>query len=328
MSAPPPRAAGRAAAGRLLPLALALLVGAQAPAPLELTTRPLALNPEDPAQDRVGALRFLGAVVLRSGDPRVGGISGMRFLPDGQLLAITDNGDQLFLTLVETGDRLTGVAALALQRLAGPDGEPLRGKADSDAEALELDADGTALIAFERRHRVMRYPRAGRLPRPLRFADEAWLAALGANGGIEAMARIGDTWLFLAEDPPSGGPAGILVARSDADGAFGRLRLTPPPGFRPTDAAALPDGRVAILFRRFSPATGVAGALGVAQIDRERLTLGPVELLASFQPPLTVDNFEALAVRAEGARTFLYIASDDNFSPLQRSLLMKFELLP
>jgi hypothetical protein len=36
---------------------------------------------------------------------------------------------------------------------------------------------------------------------------------------------------------------------------------------------------------------------------------------------------EALALRRDGGRTFLYIASDDNLNSLQRTLLMKFELL-
>jgi hypothetical protein len=313
---------------RLLAVALALALGAQAPAPIEVTARRVPLNPEDPAQDRVGKLRFLGGLLLRSSDPRMGGVSGIRFLPDARLMAVTDNGDQLFLRLIEDGDRLTGVASMTILRLAGPDGEPLRGKADSDAEALELDVDGTPLIAFERQHRVMRYPPGGRLPRALRFPDEAWLSSLPSNGGIEAMARVGDTWLFLAEEPPEGRHAGVLVVRNGGDGAFGRPRLTPPPGFKPTDAAALDNDRVAILFRRFSPSTGVAATIGISRIDRERLTLGPVEPVASFAPPLTVDNFEALAVRRVGARTFLYVASDDNFSPLQRTLLLKFELLP
>jgi hypothetical protein len=308
---------------------LALALGAQmpAPAPLDVTSRRFALNPADPAQDRVGRLRYLGGVELRSRDARVGGISGMRFLGDGSLMAVTDAGDLLTLSLEEAGERLTGVRSLAIARIPGPDGQPLRGKAEADAESLELDADGTPFIAFERRHRIMRFPAGDRRPRPLRFADEPWLQSLPGNGGIEAMARIGPSWLFLAEDPPAGAHAGVLVARSGADGAYGRVRLDPPAGFKPTDAAAVDDRTVAILLRRFSPATGVAGAVGLARVDHERLVLGPLELVATFAPPLSVDNLEALAIRREGERTFLYIASDDNFSPLQRSLLMKFELL-
>ncbi|MEM8724486.1 MAG: esterase-like activity of phytase family protein, partial [Pseudomonadota bacterium] len=50
--------------------------------------------------------------------------------------------------------------------------------------------------------------------------------------------------------------------------------------------------------------------------------------LITLRPPLTVDNFEGLAVREQAGRTFLYIVSDDNFSLNQRSLLMKFEVIP
>jgi hypothetical protein len=60
---------------------------------------------------------------------------------------------------------------------------------------------------------------------------------------------------------------------------------------------------------------GVSGAVGPREIAR-------------FGAPLLVDNMEALAVRREGERRFVYLASDDNFNALQRTLLLKFELLP
>ena len=51
------------------------------------------------------------------------------------------------------------------------------------------------------------------------------------------------------------------------------------------------------------------------------------ELLGRFAPPLTVDNFEGVAVTrdADGA-TLVYILSDDNFHFLQRTLLLLFRL--
>ncbi|MBT3627577.1 MAG: esterase-like activity of phytase family protein, partial [Rhodospirillaceae bacterium] len=46
-------------------------------------------------------------------------------------------------------------------------------------------------------------------------------------------------------------------------------------------------------------------------------------------PPLTVDNMEGIAVRRDGAgHTLVYLVSDDNFSVLQRTLLLMFELKP
>jgi hypothetical protein len=49
--------------------------------------------------------------------------------------------------------------------------------------------------------------------------------------------------------------------------------------------------------------------------------------LAALRAPLAVDNMEALSVSTEGATTMLWIASDDNFTPLlQRTLLLGFAL--
>ena len=51
------------------------------------------------------------------------------------------------------------------------------------------------------------------------------------------------------------------------------------------------------------------------------------EELAEWSPPLTSDNFEGIAVRRnDSGETLIYIVSDDNFSPLQRTLLLMFAL--
>ena len=46
-----------------------------------------------------------------------------------------------------------------------------------------------------------------------------------------------------------------------------------------------------------------------------------------IERPLVVDNFEGIAVR-EDARlgTLIYIISDDNYNPFQRTLLLQFRL--
>ena len=49
--------------------------------------------------------------------------------------------------------------------------------------------------------------------------------------------------------------------------------------------------------------------------------------LAQLVPPFTVDNFEGLAVFPDKrGGTIIYILSDDNFNPLQRTLLLQFRL--
>lgn len=313
---------------RLALAALVTLAATAPPTPIPaLSAISVPLDADDPARVRLGRLAYRGGIAISAPDRRVGGISGMRFLADGRLLAITDAGDWLTLTLAERGGRLNGVAALGIARMVGANGDPLRGKAGADAEALELDTDGTPFVAYERDHRVMRFPAGEDRARAVAFPDREWLAKLPANEGIEAMARLGDAWLFLAE----GGDAaysGVLLSRRGVDAAYGRVAYRPPEGFKPTDAAALDDDHVLVLNRRYSPIMGVAATLVLLPVDRTRLTLGAAETLAEFRAPVTVDNMEALAVHREGGRVYLYIASDDNFSPLQRTLLLKFELLP
>ena len=50
-------------------------------------------------------------------------------------------------------------------------------------------------------------------------------------------------------------------------------------------------------------------------------------LVAEFRDPIITENFEGIAVReGRNGNAIVYIISDDNFSPLQRTLLMMFEL--
>ena len=48
--------------------------------------------------------------------------------------------------------------------------------------------------------------------------------------------------------------------------------------------------------------------------------------VARLESPLITDNFEALAVEQQKRRTIIWLASDDNFWPLQQSYLLKFSL--
>jgi hypothetical protein len=84
-----------------------------------------------------------------------------------------------------------------------------------------------------------------------------------------------------------------------------------------------------MLSRRYSLMRGVGARLDLVDLDRGvdgfwRASSAPVAELA---PPVNVDNMEGLAVRRQSGRVFVYLVSDDNFSGLQRTLLMKFELM-
>ena len=51
--------------------------------------------------------------------------------------------------------------------------------------------------------------------------------------------------------------------------------------------------------------------------------------VAEMQPPESIDNMEGLAVRVnEKGETIVYMISDDNFSRIQRTVLLVFRLEP
>lgn len=330
------------------------------PAPVSLQARPVPLDEGDPARERIGALVSLGGVELQGDFPGFGGYSGLRLLPDGRLLAVSDRGHWLAFRPVEQGQRLTGVAQAVHGPLLDEAGQPL-GYPDYDAEALEVlpGPEGTLdiLVAFEQRHRLWRYAvpmpapilmggqDVGETPqqaegrpeglfsqRPVSLAPllkdwglDGWPGPLPANAGLEAVAvSATGAALLLAE----GTGRGRLRLRADAP--WVPIRYNSAPGFKPTDAAFLPvPGRhlALVLSRHFSILHGVAATLELVDLEAAKDGVLPGRLLARLAPPVSVDNMEGVAVAPHPAGGWsVYLMADDNQNPLQRTLLLKFHL--
>lgn len=208
---------------------------------------PVALMAFAPEEERLGGLAWRGGLHLRSGDPRFGGVSGLAVDADGAAFAaITDAGRWITGALVWEGGRLAAVAALEVAPLRDAAGAPLVGKTDGDAEALARAPDGSYVVAFEHRHRLLAYSRPGGPGVPV--FPELDLAGLPPNGGVEALAFMpGGALLALAEGAAGDGRqfrgAGGVSRDGRGDGAAHRLRRQFQP--RPTHAAArLRAGRI------------------------------------------------------------------------------------
>ena len=319
-------------------LALLTLMIAAAPLPLALSAptggvvaKPVPLDARDPARRDVGRLRWVGGWSLTGGDRRFGGISSMT-LRDGRFTMLSDTG-------LVTRFRFTGTgrqADYAMYALPDGPGDKWR-KANRDSESSTLDpATGRVWAGFETRNEIWRYT-AGFAAADGHVAPPA-MAAWTQNEGAEAMVRLRDgRFLVFAESEtrPDGSHEALLFPRDPVTGAtpvvFG-VRTSDDHAV--TDAAELPDGRVLLLMRRFSPGTGLmTGTPGfsaaLAILDPARVRAGATvasESVATLAPPLTVDNMEALAIERHNGRTILWIASDNNFFALQRTLLLAFEL--
>lgn len=342
--------------GRLIALSLgaAMAVTAYAqtrPAPsrdtrvaeIAVRARPAPLNRNDPGQERVGRLRYMGGLVLTSRDRRFGGISGMLWEPAcNRILAASDDGQWFVLTPEENGERLTGIAQAWTASFRRPGDAPIASKGEVDSEALARDDNGRVWAFFEQVHRAERFPAidACRPETLSSLPDRIWMLpgtqGWAMNGGAEAAAGTGGMFVFLSES--SSTVAGVEdrrgVIASPHEGAAGPriFSYAAPSGFSPTDMDALngdgADGRMLVLHRRLSGLGGFSAIVAEADLPAEGA--GPVtpREIARLAAPLIVDNMEALAVRAEGERRFVYLMSDDNFKGFQRTLLLKFELLP
>ncbi len=303
-----------------------MLMPGQLPAaladPIDVRSRRLYLNPEDPAQQRVGELVFKGGLALSSDDDRFGGFSGLA-LSNGELVAVSDKGYWLTARLIEQEGLLTGLAGTQISAMLDRDGRALGGKTMSDAEAVRRRYDGF-LVSFERRHRIWLYP--GATPHksvPQALSPPPGLGGAPKNGGLEALTPLpGGGLLALTEGlKVRGGLRGW-----HHDGRNWRPLVYKSTGrFKPTDLAALPGGGLMVLERRFTPLGGPAARLQIIAGVTPGTALAGREI-AAVALPLTVDNMEGLAVVPMEGGLAVYLMSDDNYHPLQRTLLMKFEL--
>jgi hypothetical protein len=275
-----------------------------------------------------GPLRPLGGLVIDAKALGGGGFSGVHLAPDLTLTLISDRGHWAEARLLLDGLTPLGLQPLRHGPLRDEAGKPIPRGFAADTEALARRPDGTWLVAFERRHRIRAYRR---LDGPgLYVAAPPGLEAAPPNGGLESLAVLQDGRLFtIAETFTPPDRPELRHAWLGVPGRWTSLYWQPAPGFHPTDAAILPDGRALVLERRFSLLGGFSARLVMTAPDalrsaREGAVLRGETILMLNDAPLPSENWEAVAVTRLGDQTLVALISDDNESVLQRSLLLLF----
>ncbi len=303
--------------------------------PLVVETQEIHLNPEKPNQTNLGVLSFRGGLEITSRGVDLGGLSGLSLTKDGTgIISVTDQGDLFRATLRhDRKGRLVGLDDGRLHRLRDVDGNHLSqrpDKRDQDTEAIERLSDGSYLVSFEVRHRILRYKTLRGKPTP--FSLPPGMEDAPRNGGLEAITPLPDGRILLmteklrTDGKGKGDYVGWLLDREGK--SLGKIYW---PGFglfRPSDLAALPNGDVLLLQRRYTVSGGAA--MRLSQIPSRQIKPGSRMLdveLALLAPPLTVDGFEGLAIHPDPTGGWqVYMLSDDNFNPLQRTLLLQFHM--
>ncbi|MHA1109135.1 MAG: esterase-like activity of phytase family protein, partial [Alphaproteobacteria bacterium] len=277
---------------------------------IDLQFRQITLHTENFSVNRTGKLIWRGGLKLWSNDRRFGGLSSLLVRRDGAgLVTLTDKGYWISARLSYDSDgNLAGIGGGTIGSLIDPDGRPIGGKRQGDAESLARIGK-TLIVGFEgRRHRLWLYPLTARLfsRTPKQLTIPRALAGAPVNGGIEAMAALPGGRLFIVAEkfpePPADFQAWLLDGGKWRKRSYARHGL-----FNPVGAAALPDGGLLVLERRFTWIGGVASR--IVRITPPELRSGKILRgveIAALETPLVVENFEGIHVRrADDGKTLV-----------------------
>lgn len=328
------------AAGFVLAFGVLGFAADQGAEPAPVQSSRVALYPGNPAERRAGALLYRGGLVLSSTNRAFGGWSDLAVSADGsEILAISDEAHWLRarLSYDARGD-LASLADGEIAPMLNLQGRPMQDK-EGDAEGLTLerpnDVRGTVAVSFERNVRIWRYDLShGFGAKPVNVPIGSWVKPLHDNEQLEAITLFKpDTLMAFAETKVN--PGDDLLAAMEAYPNQGgqpttrMLSVVPHDPFAITSVANAPDGGLFLLERRFSILGGVGMEIRhipAGEVHEGARMNGEVLANLSFQDA-NIDNMEGLAVRrGPKGETLLYIISDDNYSPLQRTLLLMFEM--
>jgi hypothetical protein len=307
-----------------------------APSRIMVDARPIAgFNVSAPDQRRFGTLEFVGGIELTSSHSEFGGFSALRVETDGEhFVSVTDKGYWLTGRIVYERGRPVGVTDATMAPMLGPDGRTLASRGWFDTESL-AERDGWLYVGIERVNRIVRFDfgRSAVLSRAEVVPVLPGISHLPYNKGLEGLAfaprngKLAGALMAFSERglDPNGNLKAFLIGSPSA-GEFSVKRRDE---FDISDSLTLPSGDVLLLERRFTWLSGIAMRLrriAIRDIAPGALVDGPVLLFADMG--YQIDNMEGISahVGADGT-TVLTLISDDNFSLLQRTILLQFRLV-
>jgi hypothetical protein len=326
-----------AGVGLLSPFsALAESAPLDGPVSLEVNARRIAhFDPRDASHIRYGALEFRSGLVLTSSFRGFGGLSALRLDKKGeQFIALSDKANWFTGRIIYSGNALGGLADVKSAPVLGSDGKKITQRGWFDTESLAFDGT-TAYVGLERVNQILRFDfgKDGIRARGTPISVPAGIDKLPNNKGLESLVFV-----------PKGQPlAGTLIAISErgldaAGNIVGFLIDGPTPGqfsvkrsknFDISDATLLPSGDLLLLERKFSVAEGVGiriRRIPVNVLGRDAVIDGPT--IFEVDLGYEIDNMEGIdTFVAENGDTVVTMISDDNFSMIQRTLLLQFTLV-
>lgn len=316
---------------------LALATPSALAQPIEITAVPVSTFKGAEIGQRVDQLIWRGGLVLDSSADTFGGISGVTFVSEQDVVMVSDRGNFISARIdYDDAGIPNALSGAQLEVIRNSSGTELPSNFSRDSEAVETvyrNGEAAAVrVGFENLTRVADFDLVDNRPsgaaRIVSIPDE--LESLRTNESLEAVCIA----------PPASPVAGstVLIAEQqfnadDNHSAWllgnrdkGPLALVPADGYSPTDCDFLPNGDLLVLERGMGFLSFI---MQVRRIPAE--TIGPGAVLQGdvilSASGGDIDNMEGIAVRelADGS-VHIVIMSDDNFNDWERTLWLEFAL--
>jgi hypothetical protein len=289
----------------------------------------------DPALTRFGLLEFRGGLALTADNANFGGMSALHMESDGShFVALTDRGSWLTGRIVYRDGYAAGIADAVMAPVLGADGRSLPGRGWYDTESLAADG-GIFYAGIERAEQIVRfdYGRHGVRARghPLPVPDD--FRTFTRNKGLECLAMapakstLAGTLIAITEHSldATGNHRAFLLKGARAE----RFSVRRSGGFDVSDCVILPPGDLLLLERSYSVLSGVA--MRIRRIPLASMMPAATvdgQIVIAVDLAYQIDNMEGIGLhRNARGETILTLVSDDNFSAIQRNLLLQFALL-
>lgn len=294
-------------------------------------------------------LHFVDAYALRNDHPQFGGWSGLTFdAQHQQLIAVSDTGHWMTFDPADLSQEDTASAQIRARAgpLLGDSGNPATGNGPRDIEAIALTANGTYLsyespnsgiyFSNERNIESAKFLRQNKLTAefaalPKGFGLESLTATNLAPAPLELLAiaerpienqtRV-EAWLIRSAKSQT---RGHTAKPTGASAEINRLSLGNLDGYDVSDVAWSPACGLFGIQRKLTWYGRLKIKLVKLNISSDRTSMSSEELFSGHSGGSAIDNYEGLAVVdvAPGVCD-LYAISDDNFLPVQKTILMRF----